>query len=216
MNYMVSLVETLNRGSAEGIQFGIFTLGNESLITRARNRMATDFLNSEHKWDKLLFIDADISWKYEHILALLKSEQSLIGGVYPVKKLPISLNFQPLPQHLHYFKTAERTPAEYAEYVKQENNDSNEIAVKFLTTGFMLISRPVLEELSKHAPKYKYPDLATGQLLTQWDFFRAGAYGDAYLSEDHFFCQMAAKYGFQPYLNPSVVVRHEGSYIYAL
>jgi hypothetical protein len=214
MNYLVSMIELFDRCKSDNFQIGTHFIGNESLITRARNSCAAEFLKSEYRWDKLFFIDADISWKYSQALALIKSDKSIIGGAYSVKRLPLSLNFKPLKQHAGYFRTLDKTMDEFAHYVEQENNDENEIPVEYLATGFMCIDRSVFESFSKDASRYSYPCLTTGKIVEHWDFFRCGTNNGAYLSEDFFFCSQAVKYGFQPYLNPTCLVNHEGQYVF--
>jgi hypothetical protein len=216
MRYLLSLIETLNCASQDGIQIGVFTLGNESLIPRARNDCAAEFLTSPHKWEKLLFIDADISWSYPQFLSLVRSDKPFVGGTYAVKKMPLSLNFQPLPQHRHYFEDAGHSVSDYNAYVKAEGNDENEIPVELLPTGFLLIDRSVLEHFQSKATKYSFLDASTGQPQERWDFFRSGAQGGNYLSEDWFFSVQCAKYDYQPYLKTDVIVNHEGSFIYGI
>ncbi len=214
MRYTVSLVQTICQAAQEDYQVGIRLLGNESLVQRARNTLAADFLQAEEQWDKLVFIDADISWDWQQLRSLLQSEQNIVGGVYPVKCLPLSLNFKCLPEHQKYFKAAQKTLPEFATYVREQNNDSNEIPVDMLATGFLVIDRSVLEEMKKYAPKYSYIDLINNREMTCWDFFNCGVHDGIYMSEDWSFCLNAKKIGFQPYLNPSCVVKHEGSYVF--
>src|SRR5258707_15025509 len=82
-NYVVGFAHTgiqLNRG---GIEFGFFALANESLISRGRNRCASIALDGG--FDKMIFIDADVGWKWSDLHALIRSDKLVIGGTYPVK-----------------------------------------------------------------------------------------------------------------------------------
>lgn len=216
VKYMLSLLETLNKAHEDDLFCGIFTLANESLIPRGRNTCAAEFLNSEMKWDKLLFIDADISWSYEQFKSLVKSDKPLIGGAYPVKSLPISLNFKPLIQHEHYFKDTGKSLANFKTFVEHEGNDENEIPVELLPTGFLLIDRSILEHFTSKAPKYSVIDPKTGAEQHAWDFFRSGADNGTFLSEDWFFSKQCHKYGYQPYLKTNCIVNHEGSFVYGI
>jgi hypothetical protein len=75
-----------------GIELKLFFLFNESLITRARNYVADEFVRAggEH----LMFIDSDIGFNPHDVLALMaiqsqpNTEYDIIGGPYAKKSLP--------------------------------------------------------------------------------------------------------------------------------
>src|SRR5690242_19855864 len=58
---------------------------HESLVPRARNKMASEFLAGD--WTHLLFIDADISFTADDILFLLSLDKDMIGAPYARKAL---------------------------------------------------------------------------------------------------------------------------------
>lgn len=71
-----------------GLQLQLYYLFNESLITRARNYIADEFMRSEAT--HLMFIDADIGFDARDVIALLtlsiqRPEYDIIGGPYPKK-----------------------------------------------------------------------------------------------------------------------------------
>lgn len=73
-----------------GIRLQMYFLFNESLITRARNYCADEFLRSDAT--HLMFIDSDIGFNPNDVLGLLglqsdESEYDIIGAVYPKKSL---------------------------------------------------------------------------------------------------------------------------------
>ena len=61
-------------------------MGNESLITRARNTIVSQFLDRE-QLTHLLFIDADIAWQPETITRMLTLDEDVVAGIYPRKTL---------------------------------------------------------------------------------------------------------------------------------
>ena len=75
-------------GATYGIDVNYHFLFNESLITRARNYIADEFLRSNHT--HLMFIDSDIGFAAKDVLSLaaLQSDESdydIICGPYPKK-----------------------------------------------------------------------------------------------------------------------------------
>jgi hypothetical protein len=73
-----------------GIQFNFHTMGNESLIQRARNYCVDAFMRSGYT--HLLFIDADIGFHPQAVIDLLahagpNSEYDVLCGPYPKKNL---------------------------------------------------------------------------------------------------------------------------------
>jgi len=68
------------------IGFSVCLLGGDALITRARNTIVTQFLDTPAA-THLLFIDADIGFSPEAALRLLRSGYPVVAGVYPAKTL---------------------------------------------------------------------------------------------------------------------------------
>ena len=61
------------------IEYATFTLGQESLIPRARNFLASQMLNFEQiKFTHLLFVDADIGFDVNNFLRLIKIDKGKI------------------------------------------------------------------------------------------------------------------------------------------
>jgi hypothetical protein len=58
---------------------------NESLITRARNTLAYDFLDTDAT--HLMFIDADITFNPEDIVRMVNADKDIICGLYPKKEI---------------------------------------------------------------------------------------------------------------------------------
>ena len=71
-----------------GLEWTMETMTNESLISRARNTLVAKFLNNPDS-THLMFIDADIGWEPWHLLVLLNAQKDVIGGLYPMKTLPV-------------------------------------------------------------------------------------------------------------------------------
>ena len=67
------------------IDFEFFCIGNEALISRARNYCVDTFLqtNATH----LMFIDSDIVFRPADVLRLAEHKKSIVGALYPRKTL---------------------------------------------------------------------------------------------------------------------------------
>ena len=214
MGYFLSFLRSLGNAAQLGYQLGVYTLANESLIPRARNRCAAHFL-TQTPFDKLMFIDADIEWRWEDMLTLLESGEPLIAGVYPAKTLPLTLNFNPEIEHAEkYFPNGRRDLASFKKFARECADPFGEVAVRQLTTGFMLIDRSVLEKLKDTVPQYSFRDLTSDQEETHWDFFPTGPQEGTYASEDYGFCELAKKAGFTPTLHTRALVSHYGTHLF--
>lgn len=177
-----------------------FTTG-ESLISRARNRLAADFLESN--CSHLLFIDSDILFTLSDIDKLVKRDLDIVGGLYTAKRPDVVL---------WCANTFE------GQDVKPE--DDGLVRLKFLATGFLMIARNVFEkmiEVDGETIGYR-SDLTCNKNRQEYDFFRVGVKRDQdrYLSEDWWFCQRANDMGFKIWADSDVILRHLGKAEYPL
>ena len=84
--YMKACLDLQGLCMQYGIQIKFSFLFNESLITRARNYLVDEFL---HRSDctHLLFIDSDINFNPQDVVAMLALDKDVIGGPYPKKAI---------------------------------------------------------------------------------------------------------------------------------
>jgi hypothetical protein len=86
--YTRAMIELQKICSEYEIQTEFFFLFNESLITRARNYCADEFMRSDYT--HLMFIDSDIGFNPHDVLALAaladpESDKDIVCGPYPKK-----------------------------------------------------------------------------------------------------------------------------------
>jgi len=82
--YFQSMLELSSNFTKLGIPYEVITIGNESLIQRARNGIVAKFM-SDNTATHLMFIDADITFSWISIVKLLLGNKELSGGCYPKK-----------------------------------------------------------------------------------------------------------------------------------
>lgn len=213
--YVQSILDTFVWCANEQIPVNAHFMGNESLITRARNTCAALATNNE--FDKLLFIDADISWTQKDLWRLYYSDKKIIGGVYPQKHFPLRMNFNALYEHrVKYFSNMKVSPADFAIYASEEASEAGEVEVEHLPTGFMMIDKSVLHDLIPRVPHYESTHMtgASAQVTQFADLFRCGARNGSYASEDWHFCELAREHGHSVWLNTKVILPHTGTFTF--
>ncbi len=93
----MSYIKWANTARQLGLDWTVETMTNESLISRARNTLTAKFLHTKES-THLMFIDADIGWEPWHLLVMLDAQKDVIGGLYPMKSLPIKWSVRCWPQ----------------------------------------------------------------------------------------------------------------------
>jgi hypothetical protein len=212
-----------------GIQVKFSFLFNESLITRARNYLVDEFL---HRSDctHLLFLDADVHFDPNDVIALLALDKDVIGGPYPKKaikwksvKTAVTKNPNIEPHIL------EKVTGDYVfNPVKgtSQFNVSEPLEVLEIGTGFMMVNREVFKKMEKAYPSIRYLPDHVGQahfdgsryihaffdtVIDSKDSITGGG-SERYLSEDYMFCQMWRKIGGTIHLCPWMRTTHIGTY----
>ena len=216
-----------------GIEMRSYFLFNESLITRARNYCVDEFLRSGYT--HLLFIDSDIGFNPQDVLALLalqddESPYDIIGGAYPKK----CITWEKIVQAVNK-GVADENPNVLEEFVGDfvfnpvmdpgETNKSIRLdepaEVLELGTGFMMVRRNTFEEYLKAYPNIMYrPDHVRTEAFDGSRkigmYFQADIDPDSerYLSEDYWFCQYARKAGMKIWMCPWMHLQHAGFYTF--
>jgi hypothetical protein len=195
----MSYIKWSNMARQLGIDWTVETMTNESLISRARNTLTAKFLATEGS-THLMFIDADIGWEPWHLLVMLDQQKDVIGGLYPMKSLPIKWCVNGIPG--------------------QENgtpDNPNLVEVTKTGTGFMLIKRDVFEKLDAHpAVKPFANDIGLDPALNKYmkTYFDTAVREGRYYSEDWTFCENWRDIGGQVFVDKRVLLRHTGTYVF--
>lgn len=222
--YVKSCLDLQNICMQYGIQTKFSFLFNESLITRARNYLVDEFLRSDAT--HLLFIDSDIHYNPQDVIALLALDKDVIGGPYPKK----SINWGNVAEGAR--KNPNLNPSELenltGEYVfnvvsgTEQFSVNEPLEVMEIGTGFMMIKREVFPKMEAAYPEYRYKPDHIGQanfdgsryIHAYFDTVIDKGISDRYLSEDYMFCQYWRKIGGKIWLCPWMRTQHIGTYAF--
>jgi hypothetical protein len=193
---------------------------NESLITRARNTLAYDFLDTDAT--HLMFIDADITFNPEDIVRMVNADKDIICGLYPKKEINWNTVAQAVKSGVEYKDLPNYTgsfvvnPVGGAAEVKGNLNEPMEIDNG--GTGFMLIKRNVFEVLKDKVPTYTSDMILivdknpVKKIIHEYFATSIDEVSNRLLSEDYHFCKISRKAGFKVYAAPWANLTHSGTY----
>jgi len=163
-----------------------------SLITKARNALVADFLESDAT--DLLFIDSDIIFKSDDVLRLLalSGNKDITAGAYPRRS-----------KDKKFFTDI------YLDDQNQIEFRDGMLRVDRIGTGFMLIRRHVLETMKANHPEWGYYNNVNER--TDCALFDFELKNGEYYGEDYTFCNRAKADGFSIYLDPDINLPHIGT-----
>ena len=229
--YLKSCLDLQGIMSRYGVDVKFSFLFNESLITRARNYLVDEFLRSD--CTHLLFLDSDIHYNPQDVVALLALDKDVIGGPYPKK----SINWNNIAHAARNHPDLEPRELEtlVGEYVFNVVKGTSQFSVTEplevleIGTGFMLVKREVFDKMAVEYPNIRYKPDHVGQahfdgsryihayfdtVIDSVDSIVGGG-SERYLSEDYMFCQMWRKMGGDIFLCPWMKTQHIGTYAFS-
>ena len=193
----MSYIKWANMCRQLNIDWTVETMTNERLISRARNTLTAKFLHNKES-THLMFIDADIGWEPWHLLVMLDAQKDVIGGLYPMKSLPVKWCVNGIPGLV-------------------EDPNSNHIEVTKTGTGFLLIKRDVFEKLDAHPATRPFNnDIGLPVELNPYmkTYFDTAVRENRYYSEDWTFCENWRDLGGQVFVDKRILLRHVGTYTF--
>ncbi len=222
--YVMSLLSFISTLKNRNIGYKIAFLGNESLVTRARNILVGKFL-SDPECTHLFFIDSDIQFPVESAVKLLHSNKSVCFGVYPSKRI----DFHQLEKDGQTTRSASEMEALCLNYMLSFEKDADNrfiidrekklIRSTFGTTGFMMIKREVFYKMASFYRRLQYENETTravhnikkGNLYLFFDCIKDPETND-YLSEDFSFSLLWRKIGGSIWADMESRLTHWGNY----
>ena len=190
----VSLARLAQAAPQHGIDIQIGSVCGCSVVSRARNLLAKDFLESN--CTDLIFIDSDINFEPEDVLRLMawtsEPKKGIVAGVPRVRgeeRVYIAL--------LDYDENNELTM-----------NGMGLVRAKRVATAFMMVRRDVFETLVEAHPEWTYHDKKTDRMLPALFDFKLTEEG--YMGEDFLFCDRSREVGFEVWIDPTIKLGHMG------
>ena len=223
-SYALGLLNTAAVFANAGVSMMYAYMMNESLITRARNSLAYDFLDTD--CTHLMFIDADIGFNPQDIIPMISADKDIICGMYPKKEI----NWPQVEKAVKSGIPTDKLKDYTGIFVVNAVNGEKEIAATIADpveisnggTGFMLIKREVFEGLANKVPEYMNdmfaatdtehaPKVIKEYFATSID----STSGNRLLSEDYHFCKIAREAGYRIWAAPWAQLSHTGSYVFS-
>ena len=213
--YVRSLLGLVNAAWSHGFAMQTRFLEGDSLIPRARNRMAAEFM-ADDRWTHLFWIDADIGFEPEAALRLLLAGRDVAAGVYPHKS--DGWPAQGLAQALPAGTRREDFEARHAVFPinalegRHAVDADGFVEVLDAPTGFMLIARGVFERMAAACPELRYTPDDGGGGRAHFRFFDVLAEpgNGRYLSEDFAFCRRWQALGGKVFVDARSNLVHQG------
>ena len=196
--YMMSLIGLTHNLRDKDIEFVLFPIVFDSLVSRARNAAVAHFLNSD--CTHLIFIDSDIEFDPESVLKLVRHGKDVVAGVYAKK---------------YYNLDRVVTGEEIVDFVISghvQMNAEGLIECTYAPTGFLMISRETFVKMMEAYPHLRYNnDIAGyGDLTTFYDFFQVSVRNGILESEDWGFCSLWREIGGKILIDPTISLGHSG------
>lgn len=235
-NYCASMIELTQYLTLMHLRFTVQFV-SDSLVTRSRNNLIARSMGYPDSVTHMLFIDADITFRYHDIVKLLVTNKDVIGGIYPLKKY----NWSHLKQTEDENKIRDLLELKKQNTIFDNMSDEEFIQkrmvrynlnflgekllvedsmteVYHIPTGFMMIKRNVIEKMAKEYPETKYDDnmhYLNTEEERNWSYAlfdcAISKTNNTYLSEDWLFCERWRKIGGQVFAHVGIDLDHTGT-----
>ena len=190
--YVKSLVETINYLSSNNITFRYLNQYSPQVnMAREATIMDSRYLDAFNKspvlgqvtYDKIIWIDSDISWDVKDFMSIYNSEKDITSGVY--------LNEYGIPM----FSVEDQ---EYGENIKELLSGSEEFEITANGFGFIGMKSGVFESLKRPWFENIFYTIENENKETILASF----------GEDYSWCKKATSSGYKIFLNPTVNLFH--------
>ena len=225
--YLHGILSLTQEAAKHQFKVHLNTMGNESLITRARNTLVSQFLDycekDNNSFTHLMFIDADIGFQGKAISRLLEQDVDIACGIYPRK----SIDWKGIPDMVkeHGDDMLEQRALGYnLNFADPKNIQVTKGFTEVLdaATGFMLIKKEVFDKMKEAYPNLQY---TSDQIINNDRYSSKNCFAffdciideksNRYLSEDYAFCRLWQKIGGKIHADLQSPLTHYGTYPFA-
>ena len=186
--YIKSLEDSIPLIIAAGWEEGYTQEIGNPYISAARMSMTRKAIDA--KADVIVYLDYDLSWDPQDLLALIETEGDVVAGTYRYKD------------------------ASEEKYMGTLFTDENDMPVvresdgalkcSMAPAGFLKVTKAAIQRFMR-----AYPELACGDpLAPQIDLFNHGARNGIWWGEDYAFCDRWARCGGEIWTPPNINVNH--------
>jgi hypothetical protein len=190
----VSLARFAQAAPQHGIDINIGSICGCSVVSRARNLLVKDFLDSGA--DYLMFIDSDINFEPDDIFRLMAwaqdTKKGIVAGVPRVRDVQ-----KTYIADLDYDESGDLTM-----------NGMGLVRATRVATAFMLIQRKVVTDMMAANPDWSYFDKRCGKEVPALFDFKLTDEG--YIGEDFLFCDRTRALGYEVWVDPTIALGHMG------
>lgn len=219
--YALFLLDTQRAAIQDAFKLTVAISSGDSLITKARNRCAAEFI-ARPDMTHLFFFDADQGAPGDLLFQMLQKDKDILGCPVPKKKI----RWDFAKAAIEAGANPEDVCGEFAANWKEENgslliSDDGCVEAHGVGTGAMLIKRHVIQQMFD---KFQHCDGYTeegfdGKTIDAVDLFRSTTYhsGDQTLlmSEDYSFCNRWKSMGGKIHLFVNAHVSHVGRHVFS-
>lgn len=222
--YVTSLTDLTYILGWYNLNYKFLTLWNEALITRARNVLVKQFLNTDY--DILFFIDSDIGFDPYSVLHMMdimvnSDDKKIICGVYPRKEInwknintAYKNNFIENPEDAIPYSSTFVVNFDAPVGKNISFNVNKPTKIKQGGTGFMMIHREVFEKFKEAYPEQNSKEPEKDEDIFYYFDCKIDPESKIYLSEDFMFCDYARNIGYDTWALPWIDLSHSGTYIH--
>lgn len=189
----IALAEFCVRAQQHGINIQIGNISGCSVVSRARNMIAHNFLESG--CDHLLMVDADINFQADDVFRLLAFNQTkpIVAGIGMARK-----------KEKVWFSSLDQDEEGHVQM-----DSMGLVKAKRVGTGFMMVQRKVFEDMMEAHPEWEYFDHNHNtKVFCFFDFKLSQEEG--YVGEDFLFCDRARELGHTVWIDPTIRLGHMG------
>lgn len=156
-----------------------------SHLPMGRNQLAKNFMLSN--CDRMVFLDADVSWNVGELLKVAHHSEDFVGGAYR-----------------HKYEHIESYPIGWLDKKELWANEHGLLEVESVPTGFLSLSKNAFQLIQE-----KYPERTFSHHgVEMYCYFEMPYLGGHLHGEDSYFCTLYRQCGGKVWLDPELNLTH--------